>query len=71
MSHKRYIVEIGTYDDFTTEKVRLKEISIESANEFEAHKQAFYKCIEDQTVLKIIEATSRIIKFDFQKGFNP
>jgi len=69
--NKSYVAVIGIYDTNTTETIVLKETGIQAKDQYEAHKLALFKCDlqENQDVLRIIEASSRIVKFDFQKGF--
>jgi|APCry1669189440_1035222.scaffolds.fasta_scaffold01369_7 hypothetical protein len=71
--NKLYIAIIGIYDENTTEQIVLKETGVNAINVYEAHKQAFWKCNvkENQTVLRILEADTRKLQFDFQKGFTP
>lgn len=71
VSLKTYTVVLGIYDEITTEVVVLREIGIKGTTVYEAHKLALLKCNlrENQTVLRIFEATSRLQQFDFQKGF--
>lgn len=68
-----YIATLGVYDENTTEQINLKEIGIQAKDEYEAHKKAMFKCNaqDNQLVIRITEASTRILKFDFQKGFNP
>jgi len=68
-----YIATLGVYDENTTEQINLKEIGIQARDEYEAHKKAMLKCnVQDnQLVIRITEASTRTLKFDFQKGFNP
>jgi hypothetical protein len=69
--NKSYIAVIGIYDANTTEIIVLKETGVQAKDQYEAHKLALFKCNlqEKQDVLRIIELTSRNIRFDFQKGF--
>jgi hypothetical protein len=69
---KQYTAVIGIYNENTTEKIVLKEISVQAKDAYEAHKLALFKCVvaEEQTVLRIIDPTSKEIKFDLLKGFN-
>lgn len=71
MGNNFYIAVIGIYDSNTTETIVLKETGINAKDQYEAHKLALFKCnlSEKQDVLKIIESTTKQIKFDFQKGF--
>jgi hypothetical protein len=68
---KQYIAVIGIYNEITTEQISLKEISVQAANMYDAHKQALFKCnsSEEQTVLRLLEATTKCVKFDLLKGF--
>lgn len=70
-TNKAFIAVIGIYDAITTETTILKETAVQAKNHYEAHKLALLKCNlqENQDVLRIIDATTRITKFDFQKGF--
>lgn len=71
MEKKLFIAVIGIYDAVTTEVITLKEIGVNAKDQYEAHKLALMKCNlrENQDVLKIVEASTKSIKFDFQKGF--
>ncbi len=69
--NKPYIAIIGTYDEYTTEQVVLKETMVQAKNELEAHKIAFYKCNirENHIVLKILDYNNKRVLFDHFKGF--
>ena len=66
-----FIAVIGIVNEITTEEIALKEIAIFAKDRYEAHKLAFYKCnlTENETVFKITEATTRLVRFDHKKGF--
>ena len=72
--NKLYIAVIGVYDEFTTEQIALKETGVQAKDQYEAHKLAlFNKCnsAENQIVLRIMDASTNTLKYDFQKGFLP
>ena len=68
---KSYIAVLGRIDENTTEEVVLREIAIAASDHFQAHKAAFYKCIQgnNETVFFIREADSRKVRYDYKKGF--
>lgn len=68
---KSYIAVLGKVDENTTEEIVLKEIAVTAQDHLQAHKLALYKCNirENEMVFSIREAGSRVIKFDFKKGF--
>lgn len=70
--NKLYIAVIGIYNEITTEQIALKETGVQAKNQYEAHKIALHKCsvADRQTVLRIFEASTKILKYDHLKGFN-
>ena len=68
---KSFIAVLGKVDENTTEEITLKEIAVNAKDYLEAHKLAFYKCniAEGEIVFQIREADTRIVKFDFKRGF--
>ena len=68
---KSFVAVLGMIDKDTTEEVVLKEIGVTAKDCYEAHKAALYKCnlANNETVFKITEASTRLIKFDHKKGF--
>lgn len=69
--NQSYIAIIGVYDENTTEIVVHKETGVTAKDVYEAHKLALFKCNlkEKQDVLRIADANTKRILFDFQKGF--
>ena len=67
----KYIAALGIVDDLLGEEIPLKEISVTAKDQYEAHKVAFYKCNlgNKETVFKIKEASTNIVKFDHKSGF--
>jgi hypothetical protein len=58
-------------DENTTEEVVLKEIGVTAKDCYEAHKLALFKCnlANNETVFKITEAATRVVKFNHKSGF--
>jgi len=67
----KYIAVLGLVDEITTEEIPLKEISVTAKDHYEAHKTALFKCNlgNKETVFKIKEATTSLVKFDHKTGF--
>jgi hypothetical protein len=67
----KYIAVLGMVDETTTEEITLKEISVTAKDQYEAHKAAFWKCnlANNETVFKIKEASTNLVKFDHKTGF--
>ena len=67
----KYIAVLGAIDEVTTEEITLKEISVTAKDHYEAHKTALYKCNlgNKETVFKIKEAATNLVKFDHKTGF--
>jgi len=61
----KYIAVLGLVDEIT------KEISVTAKDHYEAHKTALFKCNlgNKETVFKIKEATTSLVKFDHKTGF--
>jgi len=67
----KYIAVLGMVDEVTTEEITLKEIGVTAKDHYEAHKSALFKCNlgEKETVFKIKEASTNLVKFDHKTGF--
>jgi len=67
----KYIAVLGLVDEITTEEIPLKEISVTAKDHYEAHKTALFKCNlgNKETVFKIKEVTTSLVKFDHKTGF--
>jgi len=67
----KYIAVLGLVDEITTEEILLKEISVIAKDHYEAHKTALFKCNlgNKETVFKIKEVTTSLVKFDHKTGF--
>ena len=67
----KYIAVLGTIDEIVGEEIPLKEISVTAKDHYEAHKTALYKCNlgNKETVFKIKEASTSLVKFDHKTGF--
>jgi hypothetical protein len=67
----KYIAVLGLVDEITTEEITLKEISVTAKDHYEAHKVALFKCNlgNKETVFKIKEASTSLVKFDHKTGF--
>jgi hypothetical protein len=68
---KSYIAVLGYVDENTTEEVTTKEFALPAKDHLEAHKAALFKCnlSQGETVFFIKEASTRLVKFDYKKGF--
>jgi len=68
----KYIAALGIVDDFLGEEIPLKEISVIAKDQYEAHKTALFKCNlgNKETVFKIKEASTGIVRFDHKTGFS-
>jgi hypothetical protein len=67
----KYIAVLGMVDEVTTEEITLKEIGVNAKDQYEAHKTALFKCnlSNQETVFKIKEASTGIVRFDHKTGF--
>ena len=67
----KFIAVLVIVDEVTTEEITLKEIGVTAKDQYEAHKTALYKCNlgNKETVFKIKEASTNIVKFDYKTGF--
>jgi len=67
----KYIAALGIVDDLFGEEIPLKEISVTAKDHYEAHKTALFKCNlgNKETVFKIKDASTGIVKFDYKTGF--
>lgn len=68
----KYIAVLGIFDDLLGEEILLKEISVTAVNQYEAHKTALFKCNlgQKETVLKLKEASTGIVRFNHKTGFS-
>ena len=67
----KYIAVLGMVNDLLGEEILLKEISVTAKDQYEAHKTALFKCnlSNNETVFKIKDATTNVVKFDHKTGF--
>jgi len=68
----KYIAVLGMVDETTTEEITLKEIGVNAEDQYEAHKTALLKhcnLANNETVFKIREAATKLVKFDYKTGF--
>jgi hypothetical protein len=68
----KYIAALGIVDENLGEEIPLKEISVTAKDQYEAHKIALFKCnlINKEAVLKVKDASTGIVRFNYKTGFS-